>query len=240
MVRRDLNMFNGEDPGIPDAWELMQPRINAARRERMIEIAAARTAYIRLCLQDVHDPHNIGACLRSAEANGIQYCDYVNIYQKFAKISSTSGRGAHHWLDHSRFTDLGVYVRGLRERGYKIAAAYPPKGATHELDALPIDQPLVLAFGNEHQGLAAEWDEHVDYRFTIPMHGMTESYNVSVSAAIALYSLTQRCRREVPPERFLLPAEEQAALLNRWMRFHSRRLEVELEMLRARRYNNLT
>ncbi len=234
-MKKPLDSFMGEDDGVSDAWGLLSARLNESRRTRMMQIVLDRTAYLRLCLQDVHDPHNIGACLRTAEANGIQYCDFVNIYQKFAKTSSSVARGANHWLDLSRFKNHQLYVAGLRQRGYKIAAAYPTQ-CPYELDTLPIDRPLAIVLGNEGEGLHECWEPHVDYRFSIPMYGMTESYNVSVSAALILYSLTQRCRRMVAPEEFFLNEKAQHALLNRWMARHSRALEKELENLR--RLNN--
>lgn len=230
-MKKPLDAFIGEDEGPHDAWELLSPRLNEARRARMMQIVLERTAYIRLCLQDVHDPHNVGACLRSAEANGVQYCDFVNLYQKFPKTTSTVARGANSWLDLSRFRDHEAYIKGLKARGYKIAAAYPTQGA-YELDTLPIDEPLVVVLGNEGDGLHEAWAPHVDYRFSIPMYGMTESFNVSVSAALILYSLVQRCRKTLPSETFFLSETAQHALLNRWMNKHSRALERELENLR--------
>ncbi len=230
-MRRPHNEFAGEDFGIPDAWDLLSPRLGESRKNRILSAVEKRTSYIRLCLQDVHDPHNIGACLRSAEANGLQYVDFVNLYQKFAKTSSTASRGANNWLDLSRFTQLDTYVSGLRSRNYKIAAAYP-SAKSCELEELPIDQPLVIILGNENAGVDAKWDEHIDYRFTIPMHGMSESYNVSVSAALILYSLSNRIRRELSREQIGLDAEAQRAILNRWMARHSRNLEKELMILR--------
>lgn len=232
-MKRPRDVFMGEDEGAPDAWELLSPRLAEARRTRMMQIVMERTAYVRLCLQDVHDPHNVGACMRTAEANGVQYCDFVNLYQKFPKTTSTVARGANTWLDLSRFRDHEAYVRGLKERGYKIAAAYPTQCA-YELDSLPIDQPIAVVLGNEGEGLHDAWAPFVDYRFSIPMYGMTESYNVSVSAALSLYSLIQRCRKSVPPEKFFLPEKAQQALLNRWVAKHSRSLDKELENLRTR------
>ncbi|RZA17436.1 MAG: TrmH family RNA methyltransferase [Proteobacteria bacterium] len=230
-MRRPLDEFVGEEKGITDAWDLLSARLGAARKSRLVGVARLRSAYIRLCLQDVHDPHNIGACLRSAEANGLQNVDFVNIFQKFAKTSSTTSRGANHWLDLSRFTQQKLYIEGLRARGYKIAAAYPSDNA-YQLETLPIDQPLAILLGNENAGLDESWDQHIDYKFSIPMYGMTESYNVSVSAALILYSLTQRTRLQIDPARLLLSEEDQKAVLNRWMARHSRNLEKELAVLR--------
>jgi tRNA (guanosine-2'-O-)-methyltransferase len=232
-MKRPLDSFMGEEEGSSDAWDLLSPRLNETRRTRMMQIVMDRTAYLRLCLQDVHDPHNVGACLRSAEANGVQYCDFVNLYQKFPKTTSSVARGANNWLDLSRFRDHEAYVTGLKARGYKIAAAYPTQ-CNYELETLPVDQPLAVILGNEGEGLHDAWAPHVDYRFSIPMYGMTESFNVSVSAALILYSLTQRCRKLVAPEDFFLNEKAQQAVLNRWMGKHSRSVEKELLNIRKK------
>ncbi|HYX31935.1 MAG TPA: RNA methyltransferase [Oligoflexus sp.] len=222
---------NFEDVLYPaDAWELLSPRLSPTRRERMLHVASQRTRHLRLVLQDVFDPHNVGACLRSAEAFGILCCDQVNLYQKFGKISTVS-RGADQWLEVRRFTDLDLYVKGLREKGFKVAAAYPA-GTAMTLAALPLDEPLAVVFGNEREGLHQAWHEHVDYRFTIPMYGMVESFNVSVSVALTLHSLSERCRAELPQDKILLDAAAQKRLLDQWICRHSHNPDDELTRLR--------
>ncbi|HET9236034.1 MAG TPA: RNA methyltransferase [Oligoflexus sp.] len=214
-----------------DAWELLSPRLSPVRRERMQQVASQRTRHLRLVLQDVFDPHNVGACLRSAEAFGVLCCDQVNLYQKFGKISTVS-RGADQWLEVRRFTDLDLYIQGLRAKGFKIAAAYPPGGTTMPLQALPLDAPLAVVFGNEREGLHKAWQDQVDYRFTIPMYGMVESFNISVSAALSLHTLTERCRVELPAEKYLLDAAAQKRLLDQWICRHSHNPDDELTRLR--------
>lgn len=213
-----------------DAWELLSPRLSPTRRERMLHVASQRTRHLRLVLQDVFDPHNVGACLRSAEAFGILCCDQVNLYQKFGKISTVS-RGADQWLEVRRFTDFEFYTKGLKAKGFKVAAAYPAATAM-PLSVLPLDEPLAVVFGNEREGLHQAWLEHVDYRFTIPMYGMVESFNVSVSVALTLHSLSQRCRTELSQEKFLLDAAAQKRLLDQWICRHSHNPDDELARLR--------
>ncbi len=225
-----LNQFDSpESPS--DAWALLSPQLSPQRRARMERVAHMRTDYVRLALQDVHDPHNIGACLRSAEAFGIQNVDLINAYQKFAKASSV-GRGARYWLDIHKFTSIDIYCHELKKRGYRLAAAYPGDGQI-PLNAIPVDQPLALVFGNEHAGLDGGWLPHIDYRFSIPMYGMVESFNISVSVALSLFDLQQRCRAAVPAGRFLLPTGDQQKLLNRWACQQSHDAARELARLRA-------
>ncbi len=72
----------------------------------------------------------------------------------------------------------------------------------------------------------------MDYRFTIPMYGMVESFNISVSAALTLHTLTERCRVELPAEQFLLDAAAQKRLLDQWICRHSHNPDDELARLR--------
>jgi tRNA (guanosine-2'-O-)-methyltransferase len=196
----------------------------------MLDVALQRTRHLRLALQDVHDPHNVGACLRSADAFGIQNVDIITLTEKFPRPSSTS-RGSRHWMDLHRFNDLTSYAQGIKARGFKIAAAYPAPDA-RALEALPLDQPLVLVFGNEQKGLHPDWQEHIDYRFTIPMYGMVESFNISVSVALTLHSLNTRGRRELPASLFHLTETERHDLLCRWACMQCE--EPELELARKR------
>ncbi len=213
-----------------DAWDLLSPKLSEFRQERMRHVASQRTRHIRLVLQDVYDPHNVGACFRSAEAFGVLACDQINLYQKFGKVS-TVGRGADQWLEVRRFTDLQLYAEGIKAKGFKLAAAYPSATAMN-LEDLPLDQPVAVVFGNEREGLHKAWHEHIDYGFTIPMYGMVESFNISVSVALSLHSLIIRSRKELPLDRLLLDADGQKRLLNQWICRHSHNLEQELTRLR--------
>lgn len=219
--------------GFPtDAWQLLSPRLTDKRREKMDFVASHRTKQVRLILQDIHDPHNLSACLRSAEAFGVLDIDIVNLYQKFAKPSTVS-RGSYNWLKMHRYTDLNENIADLRANGYKIAAGYPSPDNL-KLDEIPVDQPVAVVFGNEHRGVAPEWDEHVDYKFTIPMVGMVESLNISVSAALTMYQLTQHSQKHLGAEKYYLNEEERNSLLSDWVCQHSRDFQKELDRLREK------
>jgi tRNA (guanosine-2'-O-)-methyltransferase len=214
-----------------DAWDLLAPKLTPERRQRMEEVARHRTDRLRLVLQDIHDPHNISACFRSAEALGIYQIDLVNLYQEFARPSSVA-RGSAHWLDISKFNDLGDYCEHCRQHGYKIAVGYP--GPNHlDLEEIPLDNPVAVVFGNEHRGVADSWLPLADYQFKIPMVGMVESFNISVSAAITMYSLRRRYLERLGDE-FYVPLTEQKRLLNSWIQRHSRNFDAEVAQLRKR------
>lgn len=221
-----------QDSNYPkDAWELMSPRLTDKRRERMLQVAAHRTDYVRLMVQDIHDPHNISACLRSAEAFGVLNIDVINQYQRFR--ASTVSKGSANWLNVTKWPTIKECAVSLKEQGYKIAAGYPTTDNLSLFD-IPVDKPVALLFGNEHRGIDPEWLEHVDYKFTIPMMGMVESLNISVSAALSMLEITRKARKTLGDERYYLSEEARNNLLGSWVCRESRDYEKELSILREK------
>jgi tRNA (guanosine-2'-O-)-methyltransferase len=198
----------------PDAWELLSPRLTDQRRARLERAAAGRTRHIRLVVQDLHDPHNVSACMRSAEALGVQDVDVVTLKEPFRV--STVARGVADWLTIRRHRDIPSAVAALRASGYLIVAGVPRTDAVSLYD-LPLDRPIAVVFGNEHAGISPEWLAHVDQPFTIPMVGLVESLNISVSAAITLSHLTYASRVALPRERYYLSDAARSELLSRWI-----------------------
>lgn len=214
-----------------DAWDLLSSQLTETRKRRMIETAARRTKHVRLVVQDVHQPHNVSACIRSAEGFGIQNIDVVTLKSKFN--ASTVARGVDHWVDITRHTDVHECVRHLKDQGYVIAAAFP-HGDAVALEQLPVDKPIALVFGNEHDGLDSEWRRQADVCFTIPMVGIVESLNISVCAAVSMYSVTQRAKGVLGPSRYCIGETSQKELLNRWICRQITSWEPQLERLRSK------
>ena len=103
-------------PIIPnDAWALLSPQLTDLRRERMLKTAEQRTRRVRLVVQDVHQPHNVSACIRSAEAFGIQDIDVVSLTTKFN--ASTVARGVDEWVDITKHESEEACIEGLRRPG---------------------------------------------------------------------------------------------------------------------------
>lgn len=209
--------------------------LTPARRERFLNVVGQRTRHIRLVIQDIHEPHNVSACLRSAEAFGVQDCDVVTLKEKFKP--SGVARGVNSWLTIRKHLEIAKCVQDLRAAGYKIVAGVPVQTAV-PLDQLPVQEPLAVVFGNEHDGIAAEWLDHVDFPFTIPMVGQVESLNISVSAAITLHSLTARSRHAVSTEHYLLGEDAKRRILNEWACNQFRSWPVLLQRLRDKQHIN--
>lgn len=202
-----------KDLAIPqDLFEVLKERLTPHRAEVMERAVARRTNQIRLVVQDIHQPHNVSACLRSAEAFGIQHIEIVTMTESFK--ASTVAKGVNHWLTIRRHHTVHECAKALKDEGFKLFTALPRPDAS-PLGKLPVTTPIAVVFGNEHAGVHADWDQYLDGAFTIPMAGVVESLNISVAAAVTMYDLTRRAQEECSD--YFLGDSEQVDLLNTWV-----------------------
>jgi tRNA (guanosine-2'-O-)-methyltransferase len=222
--------MNSEETNSTDskAWSLLSQKLTPERRARIEKVVERRTPHIRLVIQDVHDPHNVSACLRSAEAFGVYQVDIVTVLKKFKP--STVARGTVKWLDIHYWASIEDCAQNLKNLGYRILTADPGEHLESIWD-LSVQQKIAVVLGNEHSGTHADWKKYVDGSFTIPIAGMVESLNISVAAALSLNILVERSRQSVPAPSFYVDAKEQLRLLNKIARDHSRNPDGELERL---------
>jgi len=196
-----------------DAWEVLSPEFTEARRNKLDQVSRSRTSHICLVLQDVANEHNICACLRSAEAFGIQNIYVVN--EKKNHKLSTVAKGSSSWLTLHNFRTIKECSEELKKKGYALTAAVPHQDSV-ALEELKLEKPLAILFGNEHAGLSEEWKSYVDLYFTIPMFGFVESLNISVGAAISMQHLTTKGRKILGEKKFNLDSQQRNSLLNTW------------------------
>ncbi len=157
------------------------PLLLGERRTRIDAAAASRLVGLRVVIENLHDPHNGAAVLRSAEAFGVQRVEVIETAEPF-RFSSTVTQGCEKWLDVVRHKTLAAAVASLRAAGCLLYAAVP--GAAVALDDLDFSRPAAVMVGNEHDGLTAQAIAAADVRFGIPMHGLTQSLNLSVATAL--------------------------------------------------------
>jgi tRNA (guanosine-2'-O-)-methyltransferase len=168
------------------------PLLLDGRRERIDEVIAARLGSLRVAIENLHDPHNGAAVLRSAEAFGIQRVDVAETREPF-RFSPTVTQGCEKWLDIVRHPTQAAAVASLRGDGFAIYAAVPAADLT--LDELDFTRPAAILVGNEQVGLSPEAMQTADACFRIPMVGMTRSLNLSVAAALIAERASERRRR---------------------------------------------
>lgn len=204
-----------------DPWIKYTDLLTGGRKDRISKVASERTHYIRVAIQDIFHKHNISACLRSCEAFGVLNVDIINTKDPRSGFRpSSASKGVERWLNLGSYQSIKDYCKMVKDMGYKIAAAYPPHYNTVPISELSVDCPLVLAFGNEHDGLSSEWESYVDIFYTIPMYGMVESLNISVSCGISLNHVISKARSLVSPDKFFLTEPEKNALVDSWLQKH--------------------
>ena len=187
------------------------------RAERLRHVLSMRRPDLTVVLENIHDPHNVSAILRSCDAVGVLRVELLYTVEKFPRIGKKSSSSASKWLDRRRHTSVAACYSALREEGFRIYATRLG-GASVSLYDLDLSMPSALVFGNEHRGVSPEAAEAADGNFHIPMVGMIQSLNVSVAAAVALYEAhRQRVAAGVEGKKGL-GAEELARLYEDWIR----------------------
>jgi len=206
----DLRWLDGYDPEAVSA--ALEPQLTDERRGRIEAVLAARLGSLTVVLENLHDPHNGAAVLRSVEGFGLSELHVVEQAEPF-RFSDKVTQGCEKWIDVRRHPDFGAAAAALHARDFRLYAAVP--GATTPLHALDVSRPAALVFGNEHAGLTGTAQAACDGTFAIPMDGFTQSFNLSVSAAICLADAAARRRAAlgVPGD---LPPAERARLRARW------------------------
>jgi tRNA (guanosine-2'-O-)-methyltransferase len=178
--------------------------VSESRRERVEVALAARTRDVAVVLEDIFSEHNASAVLRTSEAFGVLEVHTVPRAVQF-RLSRRVSLGSHRWVDLHRHPDADTAYAALRARGFRIWAA-DVHGDPRPLEEVPVDAPVALVFGNEHEGLTRQAVEAADGIFKVPMTGFVESLNISVAAAVSVYDVLAR-RRARGLLRGLEPAE---------------------------------
>ena len=183
-----------------------------ARLAKLRRVAEGRQRGFTVVIEAVSDPHNLGAIARSCDAFGIQDIHVIlaagaDFDPKAAgKNSSTA---TNKWLRYHLHEDSQAALLALKRDGWTLLATVIDEAATpmHEADLR--HERIALLFGNEQLGLSAEALKLADRRLTIPMAGIAQSMNVSVTAALAMYEVTRQRRAHRPD--LLVAAPEEAA-----------------------------
>lgn len=184
--------------------------------EMFDRLVPLRTRHVTCVLENIFQEHNASAVLRSCESFGIQELHIIEKDNKY-KVQRDIARGAGRWVDMFNYSTgespTLECLNTLKAKGYSIVATTP-----HEqdmtIDAMPLDKPVALVFGTEKRGISQEVMDHADQFVKIPMYGFTESFNISVSAAIMMHVLRQRL--ENSEINWQLSKEEQLELKIKW------------------------
>ena len=198
---------------VDDRYDLLSGFLTEARKQRFAEVLAQRTHWVTAVTEDLFDPHNISAVLRSCDGFGIQSAHIIEVNNPY-RLSPGVSKGAAKWLDIERHTDTVHALRDLKSRGYAICCTTPHTDDTTP-EALPLDRPVALVFGSEGPGITDAARSEADHFVRIPMFGFTESFNISVAAALTLQTVTRRVREREDLD-WRIPASDQPRILGDW------------------------
>lgn len=197
-------------------YKVLSEHLTPRKRELFESIASLRTRHLTLVLEDVYQAHNSSAVLRSMESWGIQdiyAIENTNPFHMHRRIA----KGAFDWLTihqfHEHKNNTLACIQDLKSKGYKVVAT-----ALHEnaipLEELDITQKTAIVMGTELSGVSSTILEQADENVVIPMHGFTESLNVSVAASVIMQHLSNKLRKSNIP--WQLSPEEQLELKIEW------------------------
>jgi len=187
------------------------------REAKIKRVLNRRQGGLVVIIENVQDPHNISAVMRTCDAVGVQDIFVLNnsipLHKKFAKSSSASALG---WLTVHQYDNTAECMKAVRQLCDKVFATHlgVQSSSLYELD---LTERVALVFGNEREGVTAECLGHCDGNFIIPQMGMVQSLNISVACAITLYeAFRQRneagCYSGTPT----LPADRWSELAGNW------------------------
>ena len=224
-----------------DLWLLEQfyDQISDNKKELFEKNIKNRTKHITVVLENLFQPHNAAAVLRSCDCFGVQDLHIIENFNKY-EPNRDIDMGSSKWLNtykynHSEYNTIEC-INHLKDKGYKIVATTPHTNDCL-IDELPINQPTALMFGTELTGLTDKALEMADAYVRLPMYGFTESYNISVSVALALFSVTERMRKDETIN-WQLSEDEQLQIKLQWAKKvvkHSPKIEKEL----IKRFNKI-
>lgn len=190
-----------------------------SRLARLRRCAAQRVQGIRFAFERTADLHNTSAAIRSLEALGIAMVDIVEPTSRGAKVDEKVAIGASKWISLSQYRSTAQWLAFVRGTGTRLWVSHVPDGVQTSRDLrdwTTAEGPTTFVFGNEFAGVSQAMIEAADCTFAIPMYGMVQSYNLSVSASLVAWHVRQQIEAAPAPNPWLATEAQQTAMLQAW------------------------
>ena len=197
------------------------------RLDTLLRVLDMRTRWMTVCMENTFHSQNASAIIRSCVAFGVQDIHTVETLCPFSPNADVV-KGSDKWIDICRHADTSEAIASFRKAGYRIIATTPHSGDISPEAFDVTASPFVVFFGTEHAGVSDEVIAAADGFLRIPMCGFVESLNVSASASIVLYMLSQKLHGSAAAWR--LGECERQRLLLEWMTKSIRGAETILDM----------
>ncbi|MFY8128903.1 MAG: TrmH family RNA methyltransferase [Chitinophagaceae bacterium] len=190
--------------------------MTSERREKLLRVLKQRQSNLTVVMENVQDPHNISAVMRTCDAVGIQDIYILNTkiprHKKFGAKSSSS---ALKWLTVHQFENVEECFAALRTKYETILTTHLSSDAKSLYD-INFTNSVALVFGNEHEGVSEETRALANGNFIIPQMGIIQSLNISVACAVSIY---EACRQKIAIgayDKSSMPQQQMDSLLNQW------------------------
>ncbi|MCX6231546.1 MAG: RNA methyltransferase [Bacteroidetes bacterium] len=178
-------------------YEYLTAFVSDNKKSKIDEIVLSRTRHLTVVLEDIFQSQNASAVLRTCDCFGIQDVHIIENRYPY-EINPDVELGSAKWLNLFRYNTNGHNTRealqSLKKKGYKIIATTPHKNDLMIQD-LSVGQKFAMVFGTEKEGLSDIAIQEADAFVKIPMYGFTESFNISVSAAMSVFYLSEKIRQ---------------------------------------------
>ncbi|MCW3807709.1 TrmH family RNA methyltransferase [Plebeiibacterium marinum] len=193
--------------------------ITENRNELFDKVLLDRTKYLTVVLEDIYQPHNASAVLRSCDCFGVQDVHIIENRNKYS-VNPDVALGSSKWLNMHRYSSQDNNTREalqqLKAQGYRIVATSPHTNDVELYDFDISKGKTAVVFGTELTGISDIVKEEADEFLRIPMYGFTESFNISVSAALVLQHLAHQIR--TANVNWQLTDEDKAEIKLNWLR----------------------
>jgi tRNA (guanosine-2'-O-)-methyltransferase len=180
-----------------ELYEKLAAFISDNKRQLFDTLAPQRTRHVTVVLEDIYQSQNASAVVRTCDLVGVQDVHVIENRNKY-QLNPAVTLGSSKWIDIHRYREgmdnTMACVHALRSKGYRVIAT-SPRAPEVTPDNMDLSRPMAFCFGTELTGLSNELMDAADEHVRIPMYGFTESFNISASAAITLYTVMQRLRK---------------------------------------------
>lgn len=198
--------------------EYLSGFVSENRKKKFKDVIQWRTRHLTIALEDIYQSHNASAVLRSCDCFGVQDIHIIENRNKY-DVDPDVALGSSKWLTLHKYNgeenNTLACITDLKKKGYKVIATTP-----HEKDCnieeLDVNEKVCLFFGTELKGISDIVREKADGFVKIPMYGFTESFNISVSAALCLHTLISKIHKTKTD--WHLSESEKEELTLQWLR----------------------
>lgn len=187
MISQESEVFidyQGQKLKASSVIEALSSFVSEGRKTKIDKVLSERSSYFVPILEGLYDRGNISAVMRSAEAFGFYKMHIIETCEKF-KESQRVTQGADKWLDIYRWKNTASCFKNLKSAGFKIYTTHLSEEAQHIEDLDFENHKIAVVLGNEKEGVSKEALELADGNVLLPMVGFTQSFNISVAAALS-------------------------------------------------------